>query len=452
MLGALIQPELEEFIQERNWRKLREVLMDLSLPDVADILTDVPGRDQVIVFRLLPREMATEVFEYLEPEDQQRLLAAFSDAEAAHILNEMSPDDRTDLLEEIPDRVARRVLRLLTPTERSISQMLLAYAEESVGRLMTPDFVKLKDHLTCAECVEHIRSVASEKETIYYIYIVDRMNHLRGVVSLRELIFSPAGQVIGELLDEEPREELICIEAEADQAEAVQLLRRYDLMALPVVDRQKHILGIVTFDDVMDVQTEEVTEDMQIMSGIMPTESSYRETHFTEMFPKRLAWLVALALTATLCGAVISRYQSVLKEIVALAFFIPVLMSTGGNTGSQACTLVIRSLTLKDVGVRDAGWIALRELGMGLALGVSLACVVGCIAGWFYGLQLGLAVGTALALAVLVSNLTGTMMPIALQALGLDPAYMATPCIATVSDLTGVFIYFEIAQHMMAIG
>jgi magnesium transporter len=450
MIGEALQPQIEELIKNRNWRALKTTLAEWQPQDVADLLETLSPRDRVILFRVLPKIMATEVFEYLEGEAQRELLEAFSDAEAAPILEEMSPDDRTDLLEELPDRVTRRVLRLLSPEQRKIAQRLLAYPEDSVGRLMTPDFAKVRKHWICGQALKHLRSLALNKETIYYLYVVDDENHLIGVISLRNLVMAPPESPLWEFAEDDP----ISVSADSDQEEAVQLLRRYDLQALPVVDSANHLVGIVTFDDIMDVQAEETTEDMQLMAAIVPTEKPYFETRFREIFAKRVIWLIILGIAGIFSASVIRFYHSNFPPelVVGLAFFIPLLMGTGGNAGSQMAALVIRSLATGEVVPNDFMRLLKREIFMGFVLGCCLA-LVGFFIAWIVKGDplIGLTLGLAMVLTIGAANFVGLSLPLLFKAIGLDPAFMSGPVLTTITDVLGLIIYFNMTHFIMRI-
>lgn len=454
MLGRLIQPELEDLIAERNWRTLREVILDLSVQDIADVLAEVSEKDRALVFRVLPRQSATDVFEYLDPERQQLLLSSLKDAEAASILNDMAPDDRTELLEELPDRVARRYLRLLTPAELETAQKLLAYPEGTIGRRMTPKYVKVKRHLTCGQCVDFLRHVGREKETVNYVYIVDEQNVPLGVVSLSELVFAPASRAVSELIAER-EDRFVSIRADQDEQEAVRLLKHYDLLALPVVDKADHLLGIVTFDDLMDVQEEAATESIQLMSGVVPTEQTYLETRFIDVYRNRLIALVLLAITSTIAGKVIDHYHHAFEREVGassfglLAVFIVVMMSASGNTGSQAGTLVIRALAVEDLEMRDLPRLAGKEILIGSLLGLALGVEVGLMGSFVFDdipTRECFIVGLALALSVTTCNMLGALMPLLLKACRLDPAFFANPLITTLSDFVSLTIFFELSK------
>jgi magnesium transporter len=455
MLGRLIQPELEELISQRNWRTLREVLLDLSVPDIADVLSDVSELDRALVFRVLPRQIATEVFEYLDPDRQQLLLSSLKDAEAASILNDMAPDDRTELLEELPAQVARRYLRLLAPAELETAQKLLAYPESSVGRRMTPNYVKVKQHLTCGQCVDFLRHVGREKETVNYVYVVDQRNKPLGVVSLAELVFAPASRPVSELLED--KDDLVAIRADADEEEAVNLLKHYDVLALPVVDREGLLVGIVTFDDLMDVQEEAATESIQLMSGVVPTESSYVTTRLFDVYKSRLLALVLLAFTGTFAGKVLKAYEDEFSDLGdsfrLLTLFIVVIMSASGNTGSQAGTLVIRAMAIGEVKPRDLPRLAGREVLLGSLLGIVLGLEVALLGIFaFEGVDLATAgtVGLALACAVTACNMLGALLPLGLKALRVDPAFFANPLITTLSDYLSLTVFFELSRTLLA--
>jgi magnesium transporter len=441
-----IHPEIEDLIAKRNWRGLKAALVEWQPQDVADLLEELPPRDRVILFRLLPRDMATDVFENLEAEPQLNLLGAFSDAEAAPILEEMSPDDRTELLEELPHRVTRRVLRLLSLQQRKVAQSLLAYPVDSIGRLMTPDFVKVRKQWSCAQALEHIRRMGINKETIYYLYVVDDENLLMGVVSLKDIILSPLDNPLWDLAEDEP----IYVHTNTDQEEAVRQLSRYDLQALPVVDSYKHLVGIVTFDDLMDVQAEETTEDMQKMAAIVPTEKPYFETHLWEIFAKRVIWLIVLGIAGIFSASIISYYNDVLVGMLSLVFFIPLLMGTGGNAGSQMAALMIRSLAIGDVLPGDYVRLLKREILMGLVLGISLSIVGFVIACIVKGdPQTGLALGLAMVVTITAANFVGFSLPILFKVIGLDPAFMSGPVLTTITDVVGLIIYFNITRLIL---
>jgi len=448
VIGKILKPEIEEMIARRDWRSLKAALAEWLPQDVADLLEDLHPRQRVILFRLLPRDMATEIFEHLEAEPQRELLEAFSDAEAAPLLEEMSPDDRTELLEELPDRVTRRILRLLSPQQRKIAQSLLAYPEDSVGRLMTPDFVKVRKHWTCSDAIEHLRRIAFDKETIYYLYVVDDDNHLKGVVSLKDVVISPAERPLWELAEDDP----IFVHTNTDQEEAAQLLRRYDLQALPVADSSEHLVGIVTFDDLMDVQSEEATEDVQKMAAIVPTEKPYLETHFGEVFGKRVIWLIVLGGAGIFSASILLHYNYALEHIVALAFFIPLLMGTCGNAGSQIAALVIRSLATGEVVPGDFFRLLHREILMGIALGACLSVVGFTIAWSLKGDPLiGITLGLSMVATITAANFVGLSLPLLFKAIGLDPAFMSGPVLTTITDVLGLIIYFNIANLILRV-
>lgn len=446
MLGRLIQPELEDLIERREWRMLRDVLNDLSVPDLGDVLSEIDEKNRAVAFRLLRRETATDVFEYFQADEAENLLGSLRDPEAARILNAMSPDDRTELLEELPDKVARRVMRLLSPEERTIAQGLLAYPEDSVGRLMTPEYVKVKTHLTCRQTLDWLRAHGDDKETVYYIYMVDADNVPRGVVSLRELVFADPDVRLADLLV--GKDDLVTIRADMDQIEAVKTITHYDLVALPVVDSRSRLVGIVTVDDVMDVQEEEATEDMQMMSGVVPTEGGYLDTRIREILPKRMISLILLAITSTFMGKVLEHYNGELEKNDHLSFFIIVLMAAAGNTGGQSGTLIIRALALEHIGRRQVAFLAGRELFIGAVLAISVAAVVASIGLTAFGtvppLDMAVICG-ALVIAIVLSNLFGALLPIGLRAIRLDPAFFSTPLITTVSDLIALFTLFQFA-------
>jgi magnesium transporter len=447
-IGNSYQQELEEYFENQDWRALKQNITEWQPQDIADFIEGLSPRDRVILFRLLPRDLATEVFENLEAEAQEKFLESFSDAEAAPILEEMSPDDRTELLEELPDRVTRRVLRLLSNEERKLARSLLAYPEDSVGRLMTPDFVKVRKNWTCLQALKHLRWIAIDKETIYYLYVVNDDNQLTGVVSLKSVVLAMQEQTLSELAEEEP----IHVHTNVDQEEAAKLIRHYDLQAIPVVDSGNHLVGIVTFDDLMDVQAEEMTEDMQKMAAIVPTEKPYLETRFIEIFAKRVPWLIVLGIAGIFSASILRHFESMLKGVVALSFFVPMLMGTGGNAGSQMSALMIRSLATGDVEPSDFFKLVFREICMGLLLGFALSVIGFLIALLLWNDPgIGFTLGLSMLATITAANFVGLSLPMLFMAIGLDPAFMSGPVLTTITDVVGLVIYFSFAKMILNI-
>ncbi|BAS26633.1 magnesium transporter [Limnochorda pilosa] len=445
-----ISEDLHALVAERAFPRIKSHLEDLSTRDAADLLEELPPTDRAVVFRLLEKDRAIEVFEYLETEDQQELLAGLHDHEVVQVLEEMSPDDRTRLLDEMPAKVAKRFLEQLSPEERRVATLLLGYAPDSAGRLMTPEYVSIHQELTASQALEKIRKVGLDKETIYSIYITDAGRHLRGVVSLRDLVLADPTRPVGELAETD----VISVRTDADQEEAARLVADYDLLALPVVDREDRLVGVITVDDAMDVLQEEATEDFQRFVAMTPDGGAgvdrYYALRLRDRVSRRLPWLMGLLLFNSVSGLIISSFESTIQAVIALTFFIPIIMDTAGNTGSQAATVAVRALATGEITGREF-WRALRgELATGLLMGLLLAAGAWVMAYVRTGESfLGVAIGVALAGTVLASGLVGTMLPFLLRTLRIDPAVASAPFITSIGDVVGLVLYFWTARVLL---
>lgn len=445
-VDQLVLPELREMLEERQFEEVKALLSDLYPQDIAHLIDDLEDPHRGLLFRLLPRSLSVEVFEELSADSQVAVLNSLSDQRVAEILDEMSDDDRVELLEEAPPAAVRKLLTLLTPEQRTLCMRALGYPEDSVGRLMTPDFVDLAADMSVADALARIRQVGLKKETIYTCYVTDHEQHLLGVVSLRKLVTSDPAARVGDLMNTS----VISVTTTTDQEEAARLVKHYDLIALPVVDGEGRLVGIVTFDDLMEVAEEEATEDFQRLAGVVPTEESYFEAGFLTLARKRILWLFLLLVLETASGQILHHYSATLQAMVALAFFIPMLIATGGNAGTQSATMVIRGLATGEIHVRDFTRILARESLLGVALGGLLSLVAFARA---YLLQsdfkIGVTVGLALAITLVASNVIGALLPLLLRAVRLDPALVAAPTISTMVDVMGLWIYFEVARWFL---
>lgn len=442
-------PEVHEAIEKRDFRALKEALQEFYPQDVVDLLRTMEPADRLILFRLLAKDRASEVFSFLEFEEQKDLLSRFTEQNLKEIIVEMSPDDRTDLLDELPAGVVKRLLVLLDPAERAVANELLNYPESSAGRLMTPEFVDLNADMTVDEAIQRIRQTGPDKETIYYAYVTDATRTLKGMVSLRTLLLAKPGTRIEDIMKEEP----IRVQTADDQESVANVIRKYDLLAVPVVDREERLVGIVTVDDVVDVIADEATEDIQKMGAIEAAEEGYFQTGFFSLARRRILWLMILLVTATLSGSILEHYTAALHAAVILVFFIPMLMNTGGSTGTQSATLIIRGLAMGEIDVRQVGRVLGRESLMGIVLGTAIG-VLGFVRAMFVpgsDSQVWLTVGLTLIVTVTAANLIGALLPIAAKLLRADPAIMAGPFIATIMDATTLLIYFEIARRLLGI-
>jgi magnesium transporter len=454
MVGKILQPEIRSLIDARDFGALREIFREWPPADVAEVILDMPEDEQVIIFRVLPNALAADVFEYLDVEAQQQLLRAMAHEQVVGILNEMSPDDRTALLEEMPSAAARQLIKLLTPDERRIAQSLLGYPEGSIGRLMTPDFIAVHDDWTVKEVLDHVREFGHDSETLNVIYVVDESGKLIDDVRMREFLLRPLTARVNEIRDQN----FAALRVNDSQEEALNVFRKYDRVALPVVDSNEVLVGIVTSDDMLDVAEEEATEDIQKFGGMEAVDEPYMRIPLLKMVRKRAGWLVVLFLGEMLTASAMSFYEGEIAKAVVLALFLPLIISSGGNSGSQASMLIIRAMALGEVTLRDWFHVMRKEIISGLLLG----CILGAIgfmrvAIWsqfsnIYGPHwplVAMTVGFALVGVVLWGSLSGSMLPFILRRVGADPATSSAPFVATLVDVTGLIIYFSIALLIM---
>jgi magnesium transporter len=460
MVGKLLAPEIKSMIDARNFGALRELFSDWPPADVAEVILDLPEDEQVIIFRVLPAALAADVFEYIGIEEQQNLLRAMAHEQVVGILNEMSPDDRTALLEEMPSTAARQLIKLLTPEERKVATALLGYPEGSVGRLMTPDFIAIQESSTVQQVLDYVREFGKDTETLNFIYVVDDRGKLIDDVRIREFLLKPLTAKVSEIRDQT----FAALKVNDSQEEALNVFRKYDRAALPVVDSSGVLVGIVTSDDMLDVAEEEATEDIQKFGGMEALDEPYMRISLYRMVRKRAVWLVVLFLGEMLTATAMASYQDELAKALVLALFLPLIISSGGNSGSQASTLMIRAMALGEVNLRDWWKVMNKEVQAGLFLGGILGVIgfirVGAWAmigeNYFHRQPYGphwpliaLTVSIALVGVVLWGTLSGSMLPFILRRVGADPATSSAPFVATLVDVTGLIIYFSLALVIM---
>jgi magnesium transporter len=460
MVGNLLAPEIKSLIDTRNFGGLRELFREWPPADVAEVILDLPEDEQVIIFRVLPAALAADVFEYIGVEEQQKLLRAMAHEQVGAILNEMSPDDRTALLEELPSAAARQLIRLLTPEERHVATALLGYPEDSVGRLMTPDFIQVKEDWTVQHVLDYVRQYGRDSETLNFVYVVDERGKLIDDVRMREFLLRPLTAKVSDIRDQS----FVALNVGDSQQDALNVFRKYDRAALPVIDSSGVLVGIVTADDMLDVAEKEATEDIQKFGGMEALEEPYMRIPVWRMVRKRAGWLVILFLGEMLTATAMANYQQELAKALVLALFLPLIISSGGNSGSQASTLMIRAMALGEVTLRDWWRVMGREVQAGLSLGVILGAIgIMRVGAWAiigeqyfhqqpYGAHwplVALTVGIALVGVVLWGTLSGSMLPFLLRRVGADPATSSAPFVATLVDVTGLIIYFSIALVIM---
>jgi magnesium transporter len=460
VVGKILEPEIRSMIEARDFAALREVFREWAPADVAEVILDLPEDEQVIIFRVLPHALAADVFEYLDFEAQEQLLRAMAHEQVGAILNEMAPDDRTALLEELPSAAARQLIRLLTPEERRVATALLGYPEDSVGRLMTPDFIAVHEDWTVQQVLDYVREHGRDSETLNFVYVVDDRGKLIDDVRMREFLLRPLATKVSEIRDKN----FVALNATDSQQDALNVFRRYDRAALPVVDSGGVVVGIVTSDDMLDVAEEEATEDIQKFGGMEALDEPYMRIPVWRMVRKRAGWLVILFLGEMLTATAMANYQEELAKALVLALFLPLIVSSGGNSGSQASTLMIRAMALGEVNLRDWWRVMGREVQAGLMLGGILGAIgVVRVTAWAIILEqyfhrqpygphwplVALTVGISLVGVVLWGTLSGSMLPFLLRRIGADPATSSAPFVATLVDVTGLIIYFSIALVIM---
>ncbi len=455
MIGSLLQADFEEIIAAKDWDGLRDALTEIPAADIAELIVELPAEDEGIIFRMLPRDRAATVFEYLPLDHQQKLVQSLSGPQVQTILNDMTPDDRTRLFEELPAEVTRRLLDTLSPEELKQARILLGYPEGTAGRYMTPEYVALPPDITAREALERIRKTGRGKETLAILYIVNSEGRLLEDLRLGSLVLADPNMMIGDIEDRPA----VHIQATALGEDVVRAFERYDRVALPVVDKDLKMLGIITADDVLEFAQKRATQEMQKLGGSEALDAPYREVSFWSMAKKRGGWLAALFLGETLTAQAMGKYEPAIAALPMLSLFVPLIISSGGNSGSQATSIIIRSLALKELRLRDIFYVARRELISGITLGTFLGAIGFCrIVLWYmFGWQMyeghpylmGLTVWCSLIGVVAFGSMVGSMLPFILRKMGFDPATASAPFVATLVDVSGLIIYFYVATIIL---
>lgn len=432
---------IEHLIEKADWQGLRQHVSIDGAPEVAERLPELPKPTRVLVFRALARDVAAEVFADLPPHAQDELLRELADDETRDLLASLSPDDRAHLIDELPAQVTQNLMRLLSPDDLQEVRLILGYPEESVGRLITPDYVAIQPEWTVARALEQIRAVGKDSETINRIYVVDPAGRLIDDIELRRLILAEPASMVAEVMDNS----YTGVSAFADREEAVTLIRRHDLVALPVLDSAGVLIGIVTVDDLLDVAVEEATEDFHRVGSVGPIRTSLRDAGVGLLYRRRIGWLLALVFMNVFSGAGMAYFEETIAAAVALVFFLPLLIDSGGNAGSQAATLMIRALATGDVQMRD--WLHLlgKELTVALTIGLTMAAAVSLV-GLVRAPEVTAVVAFTMVVIVVVGSLIGMSLPFAFTKAGWDPATASAPLITSLSDISGVLIYFSVAS------
>ena len=442
--------EIIGLLEGRRYSDLRQELSKLNEADIASLLEKLPEETQLKAFRLLPKDMAAEVFAFLPTDVEQKIIMSLADREAGSIIDNLMSDDAADLMEEMPASVVKKLLSNASPETRRDVNHLLKFPEDSAGSIMTVEFVDLKENLTVTQALEKIRRTGINKETINTCYVLDPARHLIGIVALRTLILSRSDDLIKDIMEEN----VISVETRTDQEQVARQISKYDFLSIPVVDSENRLVGIVTVDDIVDIIQEEATEDIQKMAAILPSDLPYSKMSAIMLWKKRVGWLMLLMISATFTGRIITAYEDALGAFIVLTAFIPMLMDTGGNTGSQSSTTIIRALSLEEVSFADLGRVLFKELCTALLCGSTLAFLN------FGRLILidrveplvALVVCATLLCAVVCATLAGATLPMVARRFGLDPAVMASPVLTTMIDAVTLGIYFQIATRVLHIG
>ncbi|NJL99130.1 MAG: magnesium transporter [Synechococcaceae cyanobacterium SM2_3_2] len=445
-LWQMVRDQLRALINQQDYQGAKSLLLPVQAPDIAEAIGGLPDKLQAIAFRLLSKDEAAEVFEYLDSGVQQALLEEFKSQEILELVEEMSPDDRARLFDELPANVVQRLLTQISPQERRATALLLGYKPDTAGRIMTPEYVALKEIWTVTEALDRIRVMARVSETIYTLYITDPFRHLSGILSLRDLVIANPSTLISDIMTRE----VVSVHTDTDQEEVARVIQRYDFLAVPVVDTEQRLVGIVTVDDVFDVVERETTEDIYTLSGVESGGDGYFQSTIFTAARKRVVWLFALLLASTFTSTIIAAQEEVLAEVVALAAFIPLLTGTGGNVGAQSSTVVIRSLSTNELQLSRAPWVITREVLTGIVLGMML-CLASALWSFVLRRDLGVSiiVGISSLLISVVATFSGTALPFLFRSFKLDPALMSAPFITTAVDVLGISIYFWVARWVL---
>ena len=441
--------DIKELLAAKRYIELKERIKELQIPDIAEFIDELDTKNAIIAFRLLPKEIAADVFSYLSSERQGEISTLVDEKELIEIMNDLFFDDKIDFLEEMPANVVKRILRNVSEAERNLINHFLKYPDNSAGSLMTIEFVDLKKEMTVRDALEKIRRIGRDREIVYTCYVTDAWRRLEGIVSLKELVLASPDVKVEDIMTTD----VIYVNTYDDQEDIADIFKKYGFLAMPVVDQEKRLVGIITIDDIVDVIEQENTEDFQRIAAIQPSEIEYLEANPVMLARKRIVWLMILMISATISGYIIRRYQVAIEAVVALTAFIPMLMDTGGNAGSQSSVTVIRSLALGELKFTDILKVIRKELLVSILVGLGLTCVnfirIFYLEG--YDLSITLTISLTLFLTVVFAKFIGGTLPLLAKKVGLDPAIMASPLITTIVDAVSLVIYFSLAVRILHI-
>ena len=438
---------LREYLSEKKYKELRATLSEMNAADIAAIMDDMEDENSLRIFRILPKDMAADVFSDLEIESQQYIIRSLSDKEASNIIDNMMADDATDLLEEMPANVVKKILANARPDTRADINHLLRYPEDSAGSIMTVEYIDLIETMTVEDAIKRIKRIGLDSETVNICYVLDKQRLLVGTVAIRYLLLKQETDIIGEIMNDN----VISINTLTDQEEAANMFKKYDFTAMPVVDNENRLVGIITIDDVVDILEEEATEDIEKMAAIIPTDKPYFRVGIFETYRKRMPWLLLLMISATFTGAIITKYTNALSSYVVLTAYIPMLMDTGGNAGSQASVSIIRGLSLGEVEFGDIFKTIWKEIRVAILCGLTLSLTnfVKLLVLDHLELRIAIIVCITLVLVVCFAKLVGCTLPLVAAKIGFDPAVMASPLITTIVDAISLSVYFALATSML---
>ena len=440
--------EIKELIENKQFTQLKKELKEMKSADVSLILDELDKEQAVILFRLLSKEKAGMAFAYMETDMREKLIKDLTDAELKNVLDELFMDDTVDLIEEMPSNVVTRILKNVDKNDRKIINELLKYPDDSAGSIMTTEFIDLKENMTIEQALDRIRQIGTDSETIYTCYVLGKNRKLQGIISIKDLLLAKEESLISDNMETN----IISVNTLEDQEEVAKKFDKYDLYALPVVDNENRLVGIVTVDDAINVLQDEAEEDFEKMAAMAPTEESYFETSVFKHAKNRIVWLLILMLSSAITGTIITKYENAFAAVPLLVAFIPMLMDTGGNCGSQSSTLIIRGLATDELEVKDVFKILWKEIRIAVIVGISLATINGLrIFAQYKNLQLACTVGLSITTTVILSKSIGCLLPLLAKKLKLDPAIMAAPLITTIVDILSVLVYFNIATAIMGL-
>lgn len=446
-IGSYDREELNELLEGRQFRKLRETMSEMNEVDIAEFIEELEAEKKVLVYRMLPKELAADVFSFLEVDDQEHIINSITDYELGKIVEDLYVDDAVDMLEELPAIVVKRVLQNATPETRNLINQFLQYPENSAGSIMTAEYIGLKRNMTVEQAFAYIRENGVDKETIYTCFVTDSKRCLQGVVTVKDLLMNPYDTIIKDIMDEN----IIYAVTTEDREDVVETFNKYDLLCLPVVDHEDRLVGIVTVDDAVEVMEQEATEDFEKMAAMFPSEKPYLRTGVLELAKNRIPWLLILMFTSILSGAILMDYREAIQVLPLLLSFVPMLMDTSGNCGNQSSTMVIRGMAVGDIELKDVLRVVWKEFRVGLLCGAVLAAAnfIRLILQYPDRLALNLVIVISLMLAIVLAKIIGCILPMLAEKMKLDPAIMAAPLITTIVDASSLLIYFKIASMML---